>query len=195
MLTSRLVSPLIAVLHTFISSNWRVVSFPLSQKSHGSTCFRPDLPGSSFQTPAILSVGGGGPSCRDPKKTRGTKPTSSPWRMQPTAATGKRRSTQSHWRWFRALWKPIPSKGGGFSERWLQMKKQSSEAQLPFSRRGRCCWKPHNAEAWQLFQKLAKDKDEQVRMLAGRVSSMANTVGNTQCRSMAAFQGASQRWS
>ena len=68
MLTSRLVSPLIAVLHTFISSNWRVVSFPLSPKSHGSTCFRPDLPGSSFQTPAILSVGGGGPSCRDPKR-------------------------------------------------------------------------------------------------------------------------------
>ena len=51
----------------------------------------------------------------------------------------------------------------------------------------------HNAEAWQLFQKLAKeDKHADVRKAAA-LSILADAVGNTQCRSMAAFPKASYR--
>ena len=85
MLTSRLGSPSFdcyLMLQMFTSSNWRVVNFPLSPKSHGSTFFHPDLPGGSFQTPAIFSVGGGGQWSPGPRLQRNRLPAHQGWRQQ-----------------------------------------------------------------------------------------------------------------
>ena len=153
MLTLRLGSPLIAMLHMLTSWGWRVINFPLSQKSHGSTCFPPDLPGSSFQTPAILSVGGGGQWSPGPCLQRN--------RLPGAPGCGQQRRLD---------------KDGGHSScadvaELLKSSPRGRLAPFPKAIYNSCFFECPNGSC--------------------RVSSMANALGNIQCRGMAAFRKAS----
>ena len=129
----------------------------LSKKSHGSTCFPPDLPGGSFQTPAISIVGGGSGAPHGPQ----------------TCVQWNRLPAPQGWRQQRRLWQD----GGHSSGRGV--------AELPKSpSRGRLAPLQKASYRWTV----------EGQMPSCQVSSMADALGNTQCRSMAPVWAASYNW-